>query len=122
MVDPLTIVSSFFQIPSSWLQFPEILTMVIVPFVVLIWFFKLFLYEKLRIFKNEAICWALGALLSFLVTFVSRFGMILAPIGLIGIVWFKVNNMVLRIVLIIALILVLFSLSAITQNISNLFK
>src|SRR4030042_7097039 len=103
MTDPITIASSFFHIPSSWVQFPEILTMVIVPFVVLMWFFKIFLYEKLRIFKNEAICWAFGALLSFLMVFVSRFGMILAPIGLIGIVWFKVNNIIFRIILIIAL-------------------
>jgi hypothetical protein len=119
MVDPLTIISSFFQISSAWLHFPEILTMVIVPFFALMWFFKIFLYEKIRIFKNEFISWMMGILLAFLMTVVFKIGIIGVIIGIVGIVWFKVENIALRIILSVAIILLLLSLNTIISLITR---
>jgi hypothetical protein len=119
MPDPVTIISSFFQIPSSWLQFPEILTMVIVPFFVLMWFFKILLYEKIGIFKNDFSSWILGILLALLMTFVFKIGIIGTILGIIGIIWFKVNNIFLRIFLTIILLLILLNLNTITNLITK---
>jgi hypothetical protein len=110
-MNPLAIVSSFLQIPSSWLQFPDIITYVILPLIVLTWFFKILIYEKMRIFRNEFSSWFLGALLSILMTFILKLGLIIVIIGIIGIIWFKVNNVLLRIIITVALLLILLNLN-----------
>lgn len=119
MVNPLALVASFFNISSSWLEFPNIITFVIVPLFVLMWFFKILIYEKIRIFKNEFAAWILGVFLSLLMTFVLKVGNIGAMIGVVGIIWFKVNNILLRIILTIIIILVLINLNTITSLIAK---
>jgi len=120
MANLLNSLSAFFQIPSSWLQFPNILTLVIIPIIVLSYFFKIFLYEKIRLFRSEFVCWILGVLLGFLITFVIKLGMISVIIGLIGIVWFKVNNIILRIVLTLLLLLALVNITTIISMIMSM--
>lgn len=119
MVDFLNTISSFFQIPSSWLKFPDILIWAILPFFILTYFFKIFLYEKIRLFRNEFISWLLAILLGFLTTFVLRLGTIGVIIGMVGILWFKVNNIFLRIFLIIILLLILLNLNEIIRLIAK---
>lgn len=93
--------------------------MAIVPFFVLMWFFKILLYEKIRIFKNDFSSWILGILLGFLMTFVLKVGIIGTIIGIIGIIWFKVNNVFLRIFLTILLLLLLLNLNTIINLITR---
>jgi len=121
-MDPLSIVSSFFQVPSSWLQWPNILFFIILPFFILMFFFKILLYEKIKIFNNESVSWILAVVFSLIGTFILKAGMIGALIGIAAIIWFKVENIVLRIIIIIVILLILLNLNNIIEWIGKIYK